>query len=111
MKPQQQRAFTLIEMLVVIAIIGILAAISLPVLSNFRGENLAGGVRQLMGDINRARQLAISQRTTVYMVFMPTNFWNAPAAWDSVANPAYASLTPAEMAQAAKFYDKQHLGY
>src|SRR6187455_3099852 len=57
------RGFTLIELLVVIAIIGILVAISMPVLSNFRGDNLAGGIRQMMGDVARARQLAISQRT------------------------------------------------
>jgi prepilin-type N-terminal cleavage/methylation domain-containing protein len=87
----RQRAFTLIEMLVVIAIIGILAAISLPVLSNFRGDNLAGGIRQMMGDVARARQLAISQRTTVYMVFCPIagSWTNLPAAtnlWDKQLN-------------------------
>ncbi|MEI9963168.1 MAG: hypothetical protein WDM76_19260 [Limisphaerales bacterium] len=30
--------------------------------------------RQLLNDIARARQLAMSQRTTVYMVFVPDEF-------------------------------------
>jgi hypothetical protein len=29
----------------------------------------------MLDDVGRARQLAISQRTTVYMVFVPANFW------------------------------------
>jgi len=94
----------------VIAIIGILVGISMPVLSNFRGDNLAGGIRQMMGDVARARQLAISQRTTVYMVFMPTNYWRDPA-FNGFPNPAYGNLSVAEKDQAAKFYDKQRVAY
>jgi prepilin-type N-terminal cleavage/methylation domain-containing protein len=106
----RQRGFTLIELLVVIAIIGILVAVSMPVLSHFRGDNLAGGVRQLLGDVARARQLAISQRTTVYMVFVPTNFWRSPS-FSGLANPAFAGLPPLEQAKAAKLYDKQMVAY
>ena len=99
MKPAlRPRGFTLIELLVVIAIIGILVAIAMPVLGNFRGDNLAGGVRQMMGDVARARQLAISQRTTVYMVFVPTNFWNSLQ---------FTRLSPVEQAKGRNLYDKQ----
>jgi prepilin-type N-terminal cleavage/methylation domain-containing protein len=69
-------AFTLIELLTVIAIIGILAALTVPVLKNFgKSDVTVSASRQLLDDVGRARQLAMSQRTTVYMVFVPTNFW------------------------------------
>jgi prepilin-type N-terminal cleavage/methylation domain-containing protein len=80
MKPgRSQAAFTLVELLTVIAIVGILVAMVAPVLSNFRrGDLTASATRQLIDDVARARQLAISHRTTVYMVFVPTNFWDDP---------------------------------
>jgi prepilin-type N-terminal cleavage/methylation domain-containing protein len=74
----QAAAFTLIELLTVISIIAIIAALTVPVLKNFGKSNVTvSASRQLLDDIGRARQLAMSQRTTVYMVFIPTNFWVA----------------------------------
>jgi prepilin-type N-terminal cleavage/methylation domain-containing protein len=100
-------AFTLIELLVVIAIIGILAALAAPTLTNFRaGDALAASTRQLLDDVARARQFAISQRTTVYMVFCPADFWNQTG-----YGAFYASLTAAEQKKIAKLYDKQLTGY
>src|SRR5439155_8717704 len=68
-------AFTLIELLVVISIVGLLAGLAVPVLNNFKTNVVAGATRQLLDDVARARHYAISQRTTVFMVFVPTNFW------------------------------------
>jgi prepilin-type N-terminal cleavage/methylation domain-containing protein len=65
-------AFSLIELLVVIAIIGLLAAIGLPALRGFgRGNAMNAAERQLLDDLSLARLRAISERTTVYMVFVP----------------------------------------
>ena len=71
------RAFTLIELLTVIAIIGILAALLAPVIRNFaKPDATVAATRQLLDDLSRARALAIADRSTVYMVFIPTNFWS-----------------------------------
>lgn len=75
--PRHLAAFTLLELLVVISILGILAVLSVPALKNLGKSNVqVSAARQLLDDVGRARQLAISRRTTVYMVFVPTNFFN-----------------------------------
>ena len=97
-------AFTLIELLVVIAILGIMAALTVPVLKNFaKSDATLGASRQLLDGVARARQLAISQRTTVYMVFVPPNFWNGLS--------SAQTNTPAGMTAAINLCDKQFIGY
>ena len=97
-------AFTLIELLVVIAILGILAALTVPVLKNFgKSDATLGASRQLLDGVARARQLAISQRTTVYMVFLPTNFWNN-SIW-------LGTLTFAQQTAVTNLADRQLSGY
>lgn len=96
-------AFTLIELLVVIAIIGLLAGLAAPVLHNFRPNYTASVTQQLLTDLARARQLAISQHTTVYMVFVPTNFFSDP-----VYN---MNWTAADRLQATNLLDKQTTAY
>lgn len=66
------RGFTLLELLVVIGIIGLLAAMGIPALKGISQSNsVSAGTRQLVDDINMARQHAMNERTTVYMVFLP----------------------------------------
>ena len=87
-KSKIKNGFTLLELLVVIAILGILAALSVPALKNLGKSNAqVSASRQLLDDIGRARQLAISQRTTVYMVFVPTNFFNRPCVLNGTSYP------------------------
>ena len=68
-------AFTLLELLMVIAIMGILAAIALPSLRALKPNVKVAATRQLLDAVNHARQLALAHRTTVYMVFLDTNFY------------------------------------
>jgi len=67
---KQPAAFTLIELMVVIAIMAILASIGLPSLKGLRQVNsVKSAARQLSADVALARMKAISHRATVFMVF------------------------------------------
>ncbi len=101
-------------MLVVISILGVLAALTVPALKNIgKSDANISASRQLLDGIGRARQLAVANRTTVYMVFVPTNFWyptwmdmsgNYTATWNN-------KLTPAQRSAATNLCDKQLTGY
>jgi prepilin-type N-terminal cleavage/methylation domain-containing protein len=97
-------AFTLLELLMVIAIMGILAAIALPTVRGLKPDAKVAATRQLLDAVNRARQLALSQRTTVYMVFVRTNFW-----LDGAYN--FAAWSTNDQAIANSLLDKQLIGY
>jgi prepilin-type N-terminal cleavage/methylation domain-containing protein len=102
--------FTLIELLVVISIMGILAALSVPALKNLGKSNInVSAARQMLDDVARARQFAISQHTTVYMVFVKTNFWMAPSF--PTPNQWWLHLTSVQQTAATNLCDKQLTGY
>jgi prepilin-type N-terminal cleavage/methylation domain-containing protein len=68
----KRSGFTLIELLVVIGIIALLATLGMGILRGYNAVNVVqAGNRQLMDDINRARNSAQNERTTIYMVFVP----------------------------------------
>ena len=66
------RAFTLVEILVVMAIIGIILSTSLPSLSRYAGQvRLKTTARELMGLLSLARSSAITSRSSRTVVINP----------------------------------------
>src|SRR5260221_5763519 len=62
----------------------------------------------MMSAVSRARLLALSQRTTVYMVFVPTNFWNDPGFNASLTPPTWNTN---DLHTLTNLLDKQLIGY
>lgn len=70
---KNQRAFTVVEMLVVIIIFSILAATAVPQFVAFRPKNrLNGAARQVYSELMSARAKAVNENRT-YVVTFPTN--------------------------------------
>jgi len=105
LSPVTRHAFTLVEMLVVISILGLLAALTVPALKNLGKSNASiSASRQMLDGVGRARQLAIANHTTVYMIFVPTNFF-VPE------QPIWSRLSPVQKAVITNLCDKQLSGY
>jgi prepilin-type N-terminal cleavage/methylation domain-containing protein len=93
-------AFSLIEMLVVLVIITMIAAISLPAIKGLTHSNvMAAASRQLSDDLAFARQTAIGSRTTVYVLFVPPEIYG------------FTSGNRADMQMIQKLYGKVYTGY
>jgi prepilin-type N-terminal cleavage/methylation domain-containing protein len=73
------RGFTLIELMVVIGIIGVTAAVALPSISNYvRANRIRAGQEALVSAIQRARNLAIMKNSQMGVTFVIQNnntFW------------------------------------
>ena len=74
MNSKIQNSFTLMEALIVVAIIGVLALISFPVLRNFQPTlQLNGIVRELVSNLRFTQQLAVSEQVE-YCFVLPDDF-------------------------------------
>jgi prepilin-type N-terminal cleavage/methylation domain-containing protein len=96
-------AFTLIELMVVMLIIGILASITVPAMKGMgKANRSAAAQRQLLDDIALARLRAINDRAPVYMVFAPP--------WVDQAFQL-APRTPAELRQMTNLLSDAYTAY
>ena len=63
---RSNRAFTIIEMLAVLAIMGLIAALAAPTLRNFRkGDSIASASRQMLDAVAHARHADVVKATTL----------------------------------------------
>ena len=100
---------------------GIIAALGVPALKNLGKSNIqVSASRQMLDDIGHARQLAISQHATVYMIFVPTNFFNLPCVYNGNPYPnlmaGISAILPAAdrlaaLTELTNLVDKQLSGY
>jgi len=94
---RRRQAFTLIELLSVLIIIGLIAAIGLPAIKGMgKSQNDIAAQRQLLDDLARARQLAIANRSQVAIVFVPPQVFypNNQAANPDWIDPGITPLAP-----------------
>ena len=74
-RPAAQKGFTIIETIMVIVIIGIMAAVAIPRFNAFYGIKLGGVSKKVVSDIRYVQRLAVSRHQSYNLNFStnPTN--------------------------------------
>ncbi len=69
----QNKAFTLIESIMVMVIIGVLAALAIPRFSSFYNIKFNSAIKKVVSDIRYAQQLAVARHESYKIIFNTSN--------------------------------------
>lgn len=69
-QPHRTAAFTLVELMAVVALIGLMMLVVMPSLQSSRGSSLISAARQFSNDLNMARQTAIARNWRVRVLIV-----------------------------------------
>ena len=72
-RAHSNRAYTLVEMLITVTILGIAAAIVIPTMGDAGTLRVQAAVRQVIADINYAQSEAVAEQKSIAVLFDPTN--------------------------------------
>lgn len=87
----RKRAFTLVELLVVIALMAIVLTITIASFQTASGAKMQSALLQLKSTVSLARQMAVTRREPMYVVFPESTTMFDPAFPDQRAAFAYQS--------------------
>ena len=85
-----RRAFSLVELIAVVVVISIMAAVAIPAIGNLTSTRAAAAARQLARDLTFARQQAAARGVTVWVVLSTANESYSILA-ESAATPGLAN--------------------